>query len=274
MTQALAKLPAFVPPGDLETAKVMLWDAALSMHERAYVAGRVLIHVKEVLTEHGEFLPWLAVNFPMSRATASRLMAFARECDESARLLDYEPSKCLTMKHIVPHVSRATGENEWYTPPEYVEAARAVMGGIDCDPASSEIANRTVQAERFYTADTDGLDKPWGPRVWINPPYSQPLIRHFAQALVARVRGAEVEQACVLVNNATETDFFQSMLAVASAVCFPRGRIRFLDPNGEPSGAPLQGQAVLYVGEDVAAFYEHFHAFGAVLPTMLGDTDE
>lgn len=32
------------------------------------------------------------------------------------------------------HVSQATGENEWYTPPEYIESARLVMGSIVIDP--------------------------------------------------------------------------------------------------------------------------------------------
>ena len=166
-----------------------------------------------------------------------------------------------------PHVARATGENEWYTPAEYIEAARAVMGGIDCDPASSEIANRIVQADRIYTKDDSGLAPcaVWGPRVWMNPPYAQPLVSQFAEALATRVRQGEVKAAIVLVNNATETEWFHALLSVASAACFPKGRIRFLNPDGNPSGAPLQGQAVLYVGANVGRFAEQFGRFGKVL---------
>ena len=165
----------------------------------------------------------------------------------------------------LPHVAKATGENEWYTPPKYIEAALAVMGSIDCDPASSDIANRTVKASTHYTAENNGLDKPWKGNVFINPPYSQPLIQQFADAIVAKVEAGEVKQAVVLVNNATETEWFQSILRKASAVCFVKGRVRFLDPDGKPSGAPLQGQAILYVGGTCQAFADVFSHFGQVL---------
>src|SRR5512147_2818180 len=49
------------------------------------------------------------------------------------------------------HRTRFTGENEWYTPAEYVEAARACLGSIDLDPATAPIAQKTVRAASFFT---------------------------------------------------------------------------------------------------------------------------
>ncbi|MCP4643345.1 MAG: hypothetical protein GY851_23060 [bacterium] len=193
-------------------------------------------------------------------------MRFADNCDEAALQLEYHPGKLPMVGN--PHVTHNSGENEWYTPPDIIDAAREAMGGIDCDPASSEIANRTVQADTYYTKDDDGIEQAWGERVWMNPPYAQPLISDFAEALVAKVKKCEVQTACVLVNNATETDFFQHMLSVAYAVCFPRGRIKFLDTEGEATGAPLQGQAILYFGDDLDSFAQAFETFGPVLRTI------
>ena len=161
------------------------------------------------------------------------------------------------------HVSHNSGENEWYTPAEYIEAARQTMGGIDTDPASSELANRTVGATTYYTAEQNGLDQTWSGRCWMNPPYAQPLVSHFCKAVTEKFASGEITEACVLVNNATETAWFQGMLRIASAVCFPVGRVRFLDINGKP-GAPLQGQAVIYIGKNTEEFCNAFRNFGAI----------
>jgi ParB family chromosome partitioning protein len=161
-----------------------------------------------------------------------------------------------------PHVARNSGDNEWYTPSVYILAAKAVFGEIDLDPASSEIANKTVGAKTFFTAEQDGLSQAWPVgRIWMNPPYAQPLISRFCERIVDEI--ARGSSAIVLVNNGTETQWFQGMAEECSAVCFPRSRIKFLDPEGNP-GAPLQGQAVVYFGGDPDSFKEHFSQFGEV----------
>ena len=160
------------------------------------------------------------------------------------------------------HVGKNAGDNEWYTPAEFIKAATVVMGAIDLDPASSEAANTVVGAAEFYTEDDNGLTQPWAGRVWMNPPYAQPLVDRFCTRLAREKRGGHVTEACVLVNNATETNWFQEVLTAATAVCFPRGRVKFWHPSKE--AVPLQGQAIIYLGPHVAEFKAEFLRFGPV----------
>jgi ParB family chromosome partitioning protein len=168
------------------------------------------------------------------------------------------------LKGMNVHVSNNAGENEWYTPPEYVEAAIKVLGIIDLDPASSTIANKIIKAKKFYTNEDDGLQQKWEGNIFLNPPYSQPEIKLFSEKVSDEYEKGEISQAIILVNNATETAWFQRILSVSSAVCFVKSRIRFLDPEGNPKGAPLQGQAILYFGEKDSLFRNCFSQFGVI----------
>jgi len=165
-----------------------------------------------------------------------------------------------------PHVANNSGDNEWYTPAHIIEAARSVMGGIDLDPASNDIANGVVKAATYYTVDDDGLSHQWSGRVWLNPPYARESIAQFIEHLVDNRNLGHVTQAIVLVNNATETIWFRHLISVASSVVFPGGRVRFWKADGETSG-PLQGQAIVYIGDCPQLFYEQFAdlGWGAIL---------
>jgi phage N-6-adenine-methyltransferase len=163
------------------------------------------------------------------------------------------------------HVANNSGNNEWYTPKNILEAARHVLGGFDLDPASSETANNTVKALKYFTELDDGLIQEWpdGVRIWMNPPYAQPLIGQFAVKFSQAINQGST--GIVLVNNATETTWFQLIASVCAAICFPKSRIKFIDMNGNPSGSPLQGQAIIYCGDNIDLFVEHFGNFGLVV---------
>lgn len=170
-----------------------------------------------------------------------------------------KPKEVITEVKNRPHVANNSGNNEWYTPSEYIEAARKAMGSIDTDPASNDIANKVVKAEKYYTIETDGLAHDWHGNVWMNPPYSSDLITKFIEKL--KEQRVNYEQAIILVNNATETQWFYEIVKIASAVCFPKSRVKFYMPDGK-TGAPLQGQAVLYVGDNTEKFISAFGGIG------------
>jgi hypothetical protein len=149
----------------------------------------------------------------------------------------------------------STGNNEWYTPPDIVEA---LLGAFPAewranvfDPASCAVANGFVRARHYLTEQDDALaaTTPWKDAdiVWMNPPYSRGLLDRFVDRFlveVPRYRGG-----CVLVNSSTETRAWQQLLAHADAVFFPGKRIQFLTPAGERSTKQARGQTVFYFGD-------------------------
>jgi DNA N-6-adenine-methyltransferase Dam len=130
------------------------------------------------------------------------------------------------------------------------------MGAIDLDPASHVVAQRTVRATRFYTRHDGGLAQPWHGRIWLNPPYTQPLIAQFIDKLVVEVSASRVTEAIMLTHNYTDTSWFHAAAAHA-------GRIRFSDIDGYEC-TPTQGQAFFYFGPQLDRFAEVFRQFGLV----------
>lgn len=157
-----------------------------------------------------------------------------------------------------------TGNNEWFTPAHYVELARTVLGSIDVDPASNDYAQATVQAGTFYTAETNGLDKEWNGKVWMNPPYAQPAISHFTDKMVEEYTSGRCTEAIALTHNYTDTRWFHTLANVATAICFTKGRIRFESPDGKKA-SPTQGQAFFYFGDKPQDFSEVFSEVGHIV---------
>ena len=63
-------------------------------------------------------------------------------------------------------------DNDFISPPELAATTAAFFGGsIDLDPASSEVANSIIQADRFFTWRENGLIQSWkAGNVYLYPP--------------------------------------------------------------------------------------------------------
>lgn len=168
-------------------------------------------------------------------------------------------------KSAYPHHVYASGDNEWYTQPVYIEMARNVMGSIDTDPATCSYAQEWIQAGTYYTAENTGLDKSWYGNIWLNPPYAAPLLTRFIDKLFLEIETGNVSQAIVLVNNATETRWFSRLVRSASALCFTHGRLKFVKSLSDAPHAPMQGQVFVYFGEKCEKFASEFSRIGSVV---------
>jgi len=158
--------------------------------------------------------------------------------------------------------------DEWYTPVEYIGAARAVMGDIDLDPATCAAAQEVIRARAFFTKEDDGLTQSWHGRVWLNPPYSASLVQGFVDKLCAEYDAGCMTEAVVLVNNATDTAWFHSLLARFPA-CVLRRRVPFWRP-GFSGGGARQGQVIFYLGPNADRFQAVFSRFGVVVTAWPG----
>jgi ParB family chromosome partitioning protein len=147
---------------------------------------------------------------------------------------------------------------EYYTPPDILEAARALYGVIDLDPASCRAANEVVQATNFYSIRDNGLTQAWYGRIWINPPFPW---KPWVPKLLAEWQTGNVEQFLALsTTRVTTAKYFNPLIAAAAAILKMNGRIKFWGPSAGDS--PDDGHELFYFGPDPAAFEQQFAPFG------------
>jgi len=158
--------------------------------------------------------------------------------------------------------SRGTSD-EWFTPAPVLAVARDVLGHFDLDPASCAEAQRNVQASRYFSVADDGLEQAWEGRVWLNPPYSQPLLDQFVTKLIDEVKGQRVTEAILLMANKPIITWYKALRA-CSAQCLWNGRIMFEHLSGSTQSAQY-GSAVFYFGDRVEEFARRFAQFGQVV---------
>ncbi len=163
---------------------------------------------------------------------------------------------------------------EWYTPAEYIRLVHAVLGDIELDPASSQLANQTVQAQWYFDKETNGLLQTWHARsLFLNPPHDRlNRITPWIVKLLDEYHAGHVGEALLLVDAATDTKWFARLYD--HPICFVSGRINFVNGNGIPCKGQIQGSVFVYFGSRVDTFVRVFGDIGRIyVPEVQGRGD-
>jgi hypothetical protein len=158
--------------------------------------------------------------------------------------------------------NQTSGEVEWWTPEEILEAARRTLGTIDLDPASCAAANQRVQALRFFTQADDGLRQKWFGRVWMNHPFTREGNGLWVAKLVSEYRSGRVIEACAITYAATSEGWFQPLLEYPQ--CFLCPRTNYVAPDGTVVKGASKGSCVTYLGPDLDRFAGRFNHLGVI----------
>ena len=138
----------------------------------------------------------------------------------------------------MPIHMKPSQSDEWFTPPAIFEALGLTF---DLDPAGSPLDH--VPAMLQFTKDDDGLAQPWFGLVWMNPPFGGrngqvPWLEKFF----------EHGDGIALVNALTSSAWFHEQATRAETFVFPKGKTKFLRPDGTVGGSPGNGIVLLGAG--------------------------
>lgn len=129
---------------------------------------------------------------------------------------------------------------EWGTPQKLFDDLNAEFR-FNLDVCSTD---ENAKCYLHWTEESDGLSKRWAPfRCWMNPPYGRDIRTWVRKAYLESLRGATV---VCLVPSRTDTSWWHDY-CMRGEIRFIRGRLRFVDENGEPGGsAPFPSAIVIF----------------------------
>jgi hypothetical protein len=130
--------------------------------------------------------------------------------------------------------------DDWYTPPEIFTALGLTFDLDPCSPGPGH----WVPARNVYTKHDDGLSRPWEGTVFMNPPFGGrfghvPWLRRFF----------DHRNGVAIVRAYTSSSWWHELMPRAEAILFPRGKTKFIRPDGSVGKAPGHGIVLVAMGE-------------------------
>lgn len=141
---------------------------------------------------------------------------------------------------MAEHEPNTGASDEWYTPPDMLQALNETY---DLDPCSPG-AGHWLPALRVYTKQDDGLKQNWEGFVFMNPPFGGrnghiPWLDKFLK----HGNGIAVVRAY------TSAGWFHDYAVKADAMLFPKGKTKFVRPDGSIGKSPGHGVVLLAMGQ-------------------------
>lgn len=140
------------------------------------------------------------------------------------------------------HESSIGESDEWYTPPEIFAALRLAFDLDPCHPGLGT-PNCAVPASHQFTAADDGLSLQWRGLVFMNPPFGG-RNAHVPWLAKFHAHGNGI----AIVRAYTSSAWFQKWVPAFDAALFPRGKTKFIRPDGSVGKAPGHGVVLLAAG--------------------------
>lgn len=136
----------------------------------------------------------------------------------------------------------------WCTPQYFFDKLNEEFHFV-LDAAATD---KTAKCSLYYTPETDGLSQSWncGGAVFCNPPYGREIckwvLKAYQESIVVKF------PIVLLIPARTDTEYFHNYIYGKSEIRFIKGRLKFLDDNGNISGyAPFPSMVVVYNGLEV-----------------------
>jgi len=130
--------------------------------------------------------------------------------------------------------------DEYYTPKHIIDA----LGHFDLDPATPPNP-RWRTADVMYTKEDDGLKQDWFGRVFLNPPYSRPLVNQFMEKMAIHGNGI------ALIVPKLGTKMFRDIIYPnCSAIYILQERIKFFNEDWIQQKSPICQSMLVAFGEE------------------------
>lgn len=138
--------------------------------------------------------------------------------------------------------------DEWYTPPFIFDALDLEFDLDPCSPGQ----HHWVPARKVYTKEDDGLAHDWEGLVFMNPPFGGrnghvPWLRKFLR----RANGIAILRAYT-----SAKWFHESLVPFAETLLFPKGKTKFVRPDGKEGKSPSTGIVLVGMGKQASAALE------------------